>query len=157
MQTTIIAIGKTTYPYLIEGISDYLKRLAHYSRVELIEIPPQKNKKSLDQHALIEQEGNSLLKHCQAGDRVYLFDENGKSYSSRELATFYQKQMNMGAKRLILLIGGAYGFSDAVKSRANGSISLSKLTFSHQMVRLIIVEQIYRAHTILKGEPYHHD
>jgi 23S rRNA (pseudouridine1915-N3)-methyltransferase len=157
MQTNIVAIGKTTYPYLKEGIADYMSRLKHYSKVELIEIPPQKNKKALDQKALKAQEGQSLLKHCQPGDQVYMFDENGKTMSSRELSAFYQKQMNMGTKRLVLLIGGAYGFSDEVKSRSNGSISLSKMTFSHQMVRLIIVEQIYRAHTILKGEPYHHD
>lgn len=105
----------------------------------------------------MDAEGKLLLGPCQAGDRIFLFDEGGKHYNSRDFAAFTQKQMNSGVKSINFLIGGAYGFSDDVKSVAQGKVSLSPMTFSHQLVRLIIAEQLYRAHTIIKGEPYHHD
>lgn len=157
MLIRVITIGKTHSSYLKEGIADYQARLKHYGRFKWLEIATPKNLKPLKGVALMEKEGKLLLDPCQPGDRIFLFDEGGKQYNSREFAGFTQKQMNSGVKAVNFLVGGAYGFSDEVKSRADGKVSLSPMTFSHQLVRLIIAEQIYRAHTIIKGEPYHHD
>lgn len=154
---TLICVGKTVTPYLIEGEEEYLKRLKHYGKVEKIEIPELKNARKLSQDQIKMEEGKLILSKLNAGEILILLDENGTEYSSTKFATFLQKKMNQGGKGIVFVIGGAYGFSDEVYAASNGKISLSKMTFSHQMVRLFFLEQLYRAHTILKGEPYHHN
>ena len=156
MKVTLILVGKTTDKHFDAGISDYANRIKHYLPFEIDVIPELKNTKSLSEEQQKEKEGDQILKLLGAGDTVVLLDEHGKEMRSVEFAQWiHQKQMN--SRRLLLIIGGPYGFSSDVKKRANGEISLSKMTFSHQMIRLLLVEQIYRAHTILKNEPYHHE
>jgi 23S rRNA (pseudouridine1915-N3)-methyltransferase len=157
MKVKLIVIGKTDSKYLIEGIAEYQKRLKHYLPADFIIIPDIKNTKNLSEDQQKKKEGELILGQIQQGDFVVLLDENGKQYSSLEFSKFIQKQMVAGLKNMIFVIGGPYGFSDGVYNRANFKLSLSKLTFSHQMVRLIFWEQLYRAMTILKGEPYHHN
>ncbi len=157
MQIELLVIGKTNADYLQTGISDYLARLKHYVPFLLTVIPDIKNAKSLSQDQLKVKEGELLLKTVDKSDWLVLMDENGRVFSSVEFSDYLQNQMLTGRKKLIFLIGGAYGFSQDVYQRANAKVSLSKMTFSHQMVRLIFVEQLYRAMTILKGEPYHHN
>lgn len=156
MTIKLIAIGKTDSPELQTLISAYQNRLRHYVRFELELLPDAKNAKNLSEAAQKEKEGDLLLKKLHETDILVLLDENGKSYSSVDFSQYLQKKMNAGTKSLVLAIGGPYGFSDAVHHKADGKISLSKMTFSHQMVRLFVVEQIYRAFTILRNEPYHH-
>jgi 23S rRNA (pseudouridine1915-N3)-methyltransferase len=157
MKVKLIVIGKTDSKYLIEGIAEYQKRLKHYLPTDFIVIPDIKNTKNLSEDQQKKKEGELILGQIQQGDFVVLLDENGKQYSSVEFSKFIEKQMVAGLKNMIFVIGGPYGFSDEVYNRANFKLSLSKLTFSHQMVRLIFWEQLYRAMTILKGEPYHHN
>lgn len=140
-----------------EGENQYLKRLKHYIPVERIEIPDLKNQKNLTTEQIKEQEGKDILSKLQAGDHLILLDEKGKQYSSVDFSMFIQQKFNNGGKALVFVVGGAYGFSEEVYAQANGKISLSTMTFSHQMVRMIFFEQLYRAMTILKGEPYHHE
>jgi 23S rRNA (pseudouridine1915-N3)-methyltransferase len=156
MKISLILNGKTEDKYLIEGCSNYEKRLKHYTTFETIVIPALKNTKALSVEQQKEKEGELLLKLITNSDVLILLDENGKEYDSVGFSEVIQKQMNSGIKNLIFVVGGPYGFSDAIYKRANGKISLSKMTFSHQMVRLFFVEQLYRAFTILKNEPYHH-
>ena len=156
MKIKLICVGKTMANHLIEGEKEYLNRLKHYQSVEKVEIPEIKNAKNLSQDQIKKSEGELILKHIQPGDQVILLDENGTTFNSTQFANFLQKKFNGGGKNIIFVVGGAYGFSDEIYSIANGKISLSKMTFSHQMVRLFFLEQIYRALTILKGEPYHH-
>lgn len=156
MKITLILNGKTEEDYLIKGISAYEKRLKHYLSFETIVIPALKNTKALSIEKQKEKEGELLFKEIENSDRLILLDENGKEYNSVEFSGFLQQQMNSGIKNLVFVVGGPYGFSDAVYKRANGKIALSKMTFSHQMVRLFFVEQLYRGMTILKNEPYHH-
>ncbi|MGB7393039.1 MAG: 23S rRNA (pseudouridine(1915)-N(3))-methyltransferase RlmH [Pricia sp.] len=156
MTIRLLAIGKTDSKALQQLISEYEKRLKHYVRFELIAIPDLKNTKNLSEIQQKEKEGELILKKLDAIDVMVLLDENGKHYSSVGFSQFLQKKMNAGIKRLVFVIGGPYGFSDAVYARSQGRISLSKMTFSHQMVRLFVVEQVYRAFTILRNEPYHH-
>lgn len=156
MKVTLIQTGKTRFDYLHEGISDYQKRLIHYISFEEHTLPDLKNRKNLTMDEIKVREGEQLLKKCKSIDFVILLDENGKSYSSVELANYINKKIDIG-RDIVLVIGGAYGFSQEVYRRANEMISLSRLTFSHQLVRLILVEQLYRAMTIIRGEPYHHD
>lgn len=156
MQIKLIAIGKTDNKELDELISEYIKRLGFYTKFELDIIPDIKNSKNLSENAQKEKEGELILKKVQQSDDLILLDERGKQFSSVGFSEYLQKKMNTGLKTLIFVIGGPYGFSDEVYQRANGKISLSSMTFSHQMVRLFFVEQIYRAHTILRNEPYHH-
>lgn len=156
MLIKIIAIGKTDHPAIQELTELYSQRIGHYLRFEWEIIPDLKNTKSLSQSAQKEKEGELILKKINSSDELILLDENGKSFDSIGFSDFLQKKMNAGIKQLIFVIGGPYGFSDAVYQRANGKVSLSKMTFSHQMIRPFIAEQIYRAMTILRGEPYHH-
>lgn len=156
MTIKLIAIGKTDHKAILELIDEYSKRLNFYVKFELEIIPDLKNTKSLSESLQKEKEGELILKKVIPSDDLILLDERGKSYSSVDFSNYIQKKMNAGLKQLIFVIGGPYGFSDAVYTRANGKISLSKMTFSHQMIRPFFVEQIYRALTILRGEPYHH-
>jgi 23S rRNA (pseudouridine1915-N3)-methyltransferase len=156
MRITLLAIGKTADAYLREGLGIYEKRLQHYVEYLRRELPDVKNAKSLSVEQLKVQEGKCLLQQLSDTDELYLMDEAGTEYTSEELAAFLQKKMLHGTKSLVLAIGGAYGFSEEVYRKASGKIALSRMTFSHQMVRLIVAEQLYRACTIIKGEPYHH-
>lgn len=156
MRITLLAIGKTDNKQLQSLIEDYSRRLKHYVKFELDVIPDVKNAKNLSEAEQKKREGELILKKIQATDVLVLLDENGKDYSSVQFSKYLQKHMNSGIKRLILVIGGPYGFSEEVYQIARGQISLSKMTFSHQMVRLFVIEQIYRGFTILRNEPYHH-
>jgi len=155
MRITLIQLGKTRFSYLQEGISDYHKRIQHYVTFEEVTLPDLKNSKNLSVSEIKKKEGEQVLKLIEKAAFLVLLDERGKQNSSEEFAEFLLKNMNSG-RDIVLLIGGAYGFSEEVYSRANDKISLSRLTFSHQLVRLIFAEQLYRAMTIIRGEPYHH-
>ena len=156
MQIRLLAIGKTDHTAIQELIDEYSKRLGFYIKFDLEIIPDIKNTKSLSEEMQKEKEGEQILKKLTNSDELVLLDEQGKQYSSVDFAEFLQKKMNSGLKQLVFVIGGPYGFSQAVYGRANGKISLSKMTFSHQMVRAFFIEQLYRGYTILKNEPYHH-
>ncbi len=156
MKIRLICIGKTGKSFLVEGESEYLSRLKHYSPVDKVEIPDIKNAKNLSREQIKLEEGKLILGKCQPGDRIILLDEGGKEFSSEKFAEYLQKQFNIGGKALVFVVGGAYGFSEEVEGRADGKLSLSKMTYSHQMVRMIFLEQLYRANTILRSEPYHH-
>ena len=156
MKIQLLVIGRTRSPELDRLCGEYLKRLQHYIPSELTVISDLKRVKNESPEQLKLREGKKLLEHVQAGELLYLMDEAGKDYTSVEFSSFLQKQMNSGRKRLVLVIGGAYGFSEEVYARAAGMIRLSRMTFSHEMARLFLLEQLYRACTILKGEPYHH-
>jgi 23S rRNA (pseudouridine1915-N3)-methyltransferase len=156
MKITLILIGKTNDAYLKDGIDIYWKRLKNYISIELRVIPDLKSTKNLSFEQQKEMEGNLILNSLKPSDQVVLLDEKGKQCSSVEFSEYLQKKMTGNTKNLVFVIGGPYGFSQAVYARSKESISLSPMTFSHQMVRLIFIEQIYRAFTILKGEPYHH-
>jgi len=156
MTITLIAIGKTDNKELASLTATYIDRLKHYIKFKFDILPDIKNTKNLSVAQQKQKEGELILKHIKSSDVVLLLDEQGKEFSSVAFAEQLQKRMNSGIKDLILVIGGPYGFSTDIYARANGKVSLSKMTFSHQMVRLFVVEQIYRAFTILKNEPYHH-
>ena len=156
MKITLLAIGKTDQKELQTLIDLYQQRLKHYISFDLIEIPDIKKGKNLSEANQKKAEGELLQKHLQKSDHVILLDEKGKSYSSLRFADLLQKKMNSGYKNLVFIIGGPYGFSEDMYQRANGKLALSAMTFSHQMVRLFFVEQLYRGFTILKNEPYHH-
>lgn len=156
MKVRIICIGKTGKDFLVKGELEYLSRLKHYVPVEKIEIADIKNAKNLTHDQVKVAEGKEFLKKLDAGDAVFLLDEGGKQFGSEKFAEYLQGRFNQGGKSINFLIGGAYGFSDEIYALANGKISLSPMTFSHQMVRMIFLEQVYRALTILRGEPYHH-
>ncbi len=156
MKITLLVVGKTTDKYLIEGIEKYTKRLIHYCKFQIIEIPELKNTKSLSEEQQKEKEAELIFQKITTTDHVILLDEQGKQFTSIEFSKEINKWMNQSVSSVVFLIGGPYGFDQKIKNRANAEISLSKMTFSHQMVRLFFVEQIYRAYSILKGEPYHH-
>lgn len=156
MKTELILVGKTTNKHFVACINDYVERIGHYMPFSITTIPELKNAKSLSEDQQKEREGELILKQLQASDTVVLLDEHGSQMRSIEFASWLQKMQN-SARRLVFVIGGPYGFSPALYQRANQKISLSPMTFSHQMVRLVFTEQIYRACTILKGEPYHHE
>jgi 23S rRNA (pseudouridine1915-N3)-methyltransferase len=156
MQIKLITIGKTDNKNLQALIEDYKKRLSHYIRFEFDIIPDIKNVKHLSETQQKEKEGELILSKTQKSDVVILLDENGKQMDSVAFSSYLQKHMNSGIKTLIFVIGGPYGFSESVYKRANGKLGLSQMTFSHQMVRLFFIEQLYRGFTILKNEPYHH-
>jgi 23S rRNA (pseudouridine1915-N3)-methyltransferase len=141
----------------VDAINEYKNRLVHYIPFEMEIIPDIKNVKNLREEQQKEKEGELILKMLQPGDYLVLLDEHGKSFTSMEFATYLERKMHVVSKRLVFVIGGPYGFSEAVYKAASEKISLSKMTFSHQMIRLIFVEQIYRAMTILNNEPYHHE
>jgi 23S rRNA (pseudouridine1915-N3)-methyltransferase len=157
MKIKLLVIGKTDDKNLNQLIENYQKRLQHYINFQLEVIPDIKNVKNLSQLQQKEKEGELILSKLQNTDQLVLLDEKGKEFRSIEFANFLQKKMNSGIKQLVLVIGGPYGFSESVYKKAMGKISLSKMTFSHQMIRLFIVEQLYRGFTILKNEPYHHE
>ena len=156
MKTILLMVGKTVSPNFVMSINDYLERIKHYMPFEIITIPEIKNTKNLSEDQQKEREGDLILKNIQQSDTVVLLDEHGKEMRSIEFAKWTEAKRN-DAKRLVFVIGGPYGFSKDVYGSENEKISLSKMTFSHQMVRLIFVEQIYRVCTIIKGEPYHHE
>ncbi|ALL08162.1 50S rRNA methyltransferase [Pedobacter sp. PACM 27299] len=157
MKITLLVVGKTEDKYLIEGIDKYLKRLKHYINFNLVVIPDVKNTKNLTEAQQKSKEAELILKQISNQDTVILMDEKGKKYTSILFSNYLNKQMIGSVQHLIFIIGGPYGFDESVYQRANGSMSLSDMTFSHQMVRLFFVEQLYRAFSILKGEPYHHE
>ncbi len=156
MKTELILVGKTVDKHLKALLDEYAARIPHYMPFDIRVIPELKNTKSMSEAQQKEREGELILKSLQPSDTVILMDEHGKEYRSIEFASWMQHCQSI-ARKLVFVIGGPYGFSDAVYARANGKISLSKMTFSHQMVRVIFAEQIYRACTIIKGEPYHHE
>ncbi len=156
MTIKLLAIGKTDSSELQNLINVYEQRLGHYIKFNLEVIPDLKKTKNLSVDQQKSKEGELILKSLSNTDVLILLDENGKHYSSLEFSNYLQKKMNSGLKQLVFLIGGPYGFSDDIYKKASGKISLSKMTFSHQMVRLFMVEQLYRAFTILRNEPYHH-
>ncbi len=156
MKTALILVGKTNDTHLQAIINDYAERITHYMPFEIIVIPELKNTKSLSEEQQKVREGELIMKQLTAQDTVILLDERGKQYRSLEFAKWIEKQQ-LTARRLVFVIGGPYGFSSTIYDRANGKISLSMMTFSHQLVRTIFTEQLYRACTIIKGEPYHHE
>lgn len=156
MKTILIQVGKTVNKLFVAGISDYVERISHYMPFEVVTIPEPKNTKNLSEEQQKNAEGELILKQLQPSDTVVLLDEHGREYRSIEFAQWLQQKQNT-ARRLVFVIGGPYGFSPAVYQRANEQLSLSKMTFSHQMIRLTFTEQVYRACTIIKGEPYHHE
>lgn len=157
MKIKLLAIGKTDNKHLIQLIEEYQNRLKHYIKFELEVIPDIKNVKNLSEVQQKEKEGALILSKLQNTDDLVLLDDKGKQFTSIEFSQYLQKKMNSGIKQLVLVIGGPYGFSDTVYKKAIAKISLSKMTFSHQMIRLFTVEQLYRGFTILKNEPYHHE
>jgi 23S rRNA (pseudouridine1915-N3)-methyltransferase len=156
MNIKLLAIGRTDDKQLQQLIDQYVKRLSHYVKFELDIIPDLKNTKNLSEAQQKEKEGELILKKLTSSDVLILLDENGKQFSSVDFSKYLQKKMNSGIKTLVFVIGGPYGFSEKMYAKAQGKVSLSKMTFSHQMVRLFVVEQLYRAFTILRNEPYHH-
>ena len=156
MKIKLLAVGKTDHKNLQLFLDDYIKRLGFYVTFEFKIIPDIKNSKSLSELKQKQKEGELILKQLEPSDALFLLDETGKTYSSIGFSEFLNKKMSSGLKTLTFAIGGPYGFSDEVYQRATGKISLSQMTFSHQMVRLFFLEQLYRAFTILKNEPYHH-
>ena len=157
MKIKLIVVGKTNAKYLLEGEKEYGNRLKHYTKFEEIIIADVKQSGKLSENEIKKKEGHLILGKLEISDHVILLDDKGKSHSSVEFANFLQQKMNSGLKSLIFVVGGAYGFSDQVYLRANSKLSLSKMTFSHQMVRLIFKEQLYRGFSILRGEKYHNN
>lgn len=157
MKITLLTVGKTDRDWVKQGLDIYVSRLKHYIPFSIVEIPELKNVSSLSKDQIKTREGELILKSIRPTDDVILMDEHGREYSSVEFAKVLQEKISYIGKDMVFVIGGAYGFSQEVYSRANSKISLSRMTFSHQMVRAIFAEQLYRAFTIMKGEPYHHE
>ena len=156
MNITLIQIGKTDTSYIREGVELYLKRINHYTKFDIVTIPDLKNARKLTRDQQKTEEGRLILSQIADGDFLVLLDESGLQSTSVDFAGWMQKRMNSGVRRLCFVIGGPYGFSREVYARSNEMISLSKMTFSHQLVRVVFAEQLYRAFTILNNEPYHH-
>ena len=157
MKILLIVVGKTDQQWLTEGIAQYTERLTHFSQFEMQVIPDIRNTRSMDPQVQKVHEGEQILKLLQSSDDVYLLDDKGREFTSPEMAAWLEKRMAQSTKRLVFIIGGPYGFSPDVYARVPNRISLSRMTFSHQMVRLIFVEQLYRAFAILNNLPYHHE
>ncbi len=158
MKMTLLTVGKTDRDWVRDGMEIYTGRLRHYTNFALVEIPELKKVSALSREQIKEKEGELILKNIRPDDDVILLDEHGREYSSTEWAAVIDGKISGGAARdIVFVIGGAYGFSRAVYERSNSMVSLSRMTFSHQMVRAIFAEQLYRAFTIIKGEPYHHE
>ena len=157
MKITLLTVGKTDRDWVRQGLDIYVSRLKHYIPFTLMEIPELTNVSALSKDQIKVKEGELILKNVRPTDDLILLDEHGKEYSSVQMAKILQDKISYECKDIVFVIGGAYGFSDAVYARANSKLSLSKMTFSHQMVRTIFAEQLYRAFTIMKGEPYHHE
>ena len=156
MKITLLTVGKTDVRWVREGLELYVSRLSHYVRFALKEIPELKNVSAFTKEQIKEKEGDLILSSLAPGDFVVLLDERGRKYRSVEFADFIRERLNRGADT-VFVVGGAYGFPQKVYSRADSMMSLSDMTFSHQMVRTIFAEQLYRAFTIIRGEPYHHE
>ena len=156
MKTILIQVGKTVNKHFVASISDYVERIGHYMPFDVVTIPELRNTKNLSEEQQKQAEGELILRLLQAADTVVLLDEHGREYRSIEFARWLE-QKQQTARRLVFIIGGPYGFSPAVYARANEQLSLSKMTFSHQMIRLTFTEQVFRACTIIRGEPYHHE
>lgn len=156
MKFKLITLGKTNKSYFIEAEQEYLKRLAKYIQFEKLELPDIKNAKNLTENQLKQEEGKLILSKIEKGSLLILLDENGKEYTSANFARWMRDEMNRGHKTITFVIGGAYGFSEEVYAAAKLKMSLSQMTFNHQMVRMFFIEQVYRAFTILNNEPYHH-
>jgi len=157
MKISLLVVGKTEYSYLKEGIADYEKRLKHYINFQIIYLPSVKSTKKSTGDWIKNKEGEQILKFCSKSKFIVLLDENGSTIRSVAFADFIQKKMNQGISELLFVIGGAFGFSEQVYKAADLKISLSEMTFSHQIIRLIFAEQLYRAFTIIKNEPYHNE
>jgi len=153
----LLTIGNTDKKFMREGVAEYVKRLSFYIPFEMKVIPDIKNRSSLSEELQKEKEGQLILNQVSSGDFMILLDEHGTEFSSVEFSKWIEKKMIAGMRQIVFVIGGPYGFSETVFQRADTKIALSKLTFSHQMVRMIFVEQLYRAMTIIKNEPYHHE
>jgi len=156
MKVEFWVIGKTSFSYLKEGEALYEKRIKRYIPFDSSIIPDIKNAKNLSQEELKKKEGHLILKKLEKNDLLILLDENGKTFTSTKFAKWFEQKLQLSNRKLIFLVGGAYGFSEEVYQRGNGKVSLSNMTFSHQMIRLFFLEQLYRALTIMKNEPYHH-
>lgn len=157
MKIILLSVGKTDDPLFSQILEEYKKRINFYTGFEMQTIPDIKNAKNISEKEQKKQEGEKLLKWLQPSDQVVLLDDKGKQYSSPEFAAYLEKKTFSGAKRVVFVIGGPYGFSEEMRKRGNESVSLSRMTFTHQMVRLVFAEQLYRAMTILQNEPYHHE
>ena len=157
MKGVLIVVGKTTDKRFEAIIQEYIERIRHYIPFTIEVIPELKNTKGLSQDEQKKREGEQILKNLQAGDYIVLLDEHGSERTSMDFASWMQRKMAAGPKRLVFIVGGPYGFSDAIHQKGNEEVSLSRMTLSHQMIRMFFVEQIYRAMTILNGEPYHHE
>ena len=157
MKIKLIVVGKTNATYLVEGEKEYENRLKHYTKFEEIIVSDVKQSVKLSEKELKKNEGQMVLAKLENSDHVILLDDKGKSFSSIQFSEFLQQKMNSSLKSLVFVVGGAFGFSDEVYKRANSKLSLSKMTFSHQMVRIIFKEQLYRGFSILRGEKYHHE
>jgi len=157
MKIILLTVGKTTDSNLLKLQEEYQNRLKFYTTFEFVSIPELKNTKNLSVNEQLEKEGDLILKQLEPTDDVVLLDEKGKQFTSVSFSDFIARKMLSSIKRTVFVVGGPYGFSDKIYKRSNGLISMSSMTFSHQMIRLIFVEQLYRAMTILKGEPYHHE
>lgn len=157
MRITLLTVGKTDKDWVRQGLDIYTSRLKHYIPFSIVEIPELKNVSSMSREQIKTREGELILKNIKPGDDMILLDERGCTYSSLEFAKLLQDKISYAGKDIVFVIGGAYGFSQAVYDRAGSKMSLSRMTFSHQMVRAIFAEQIYRAFTIMRGEPYHHE
>ena len=157
LRVDLVLLGKTTLPYVAAGMAEYVQRLTHYCRFEVRVLPPVRNAAHLPQEELIRREGVQFLENLKGYDRVLLLDEHGREYTSRALASMLETFTVQGVSKLAFVVGGAYGFSEEVRASFPQQVSLSQLTFSHQLVRLIFLEQLYRVFTIIHQEPYHHD
>ena len=157
MKILLLVIGKTDEDYIFDGLEKYKNRLKHYINFQYEEIPDLKNRKTLSKNQQKKRESDLIFSRLKMGDKVVLLDEKGVSFRSVEFSNYLQKKMNSGIKRLVFLVGGPYGFDKSIYDKHQDKLSLSKMTFSHQMVRLFICEQLYRVMTILKNEPYHHE
>lgn len=156
MEIRLICVGKTGKSFLEEGEKEYAKRLKHYVKFSTVVIPDIKQAKSLSEDQIKQKEADAILAKIKQGDRIFLLDEKGKEFSSTKFANFMQKQFNQGGQAIVFIVGGPYGFAPIMYEKAIAKIALSQMTLSHQMIRMFFIEQLYRAMTILKGEPYHH-
>ncbi|MBQ4008088.1 MAG: 23S rRNA (pseudouridine(1915)-N(3))-methyltransferase RlmH [Muribaculaceae bacterium] len=157
MKITLAVVGKTSTGYLEQGVAEYVRRLSHYVSFNIQYIADLKNTKNLTVEQQKTSEGKLIIQSLEKSDYVVLLDEHGREYTSLQFADYVQKRMSSGVRRVVFVVGGPYGFSQEVYDRANDKLSLSKMTFSHEMIRLIFTEQLYRAYTIMNHEPYHHE
>ena len=157
MRLTLLTVGRTDISWVRQGLDMYVGRLKHYISFDLVEIPELKNVSAFSQDQIKQKEGELILSKLKPADEVILLDEHGREFRSIEFSRFIEERMSRSGRDMVFVIGGAYGFSDAVYARANSKLSLSKMTYSHQLVRTIFAEQLYRAFTIMRGEPYHHE